>query len=352
MKKLTKSLMVAIGILLSVIILASGNTVYAKSNNKIKIDSFKDECIKKEIRKYDKNDDGYLSKKELKKVTRLDLESESGPINIKGIGKLKHLKVLSISNCCPKRIKNIKAVYKLTNLESLKISSCKLKKGTKLNFGDLKKLKSLNLSVSGLKSVDISKNTNLENLYFDNKVKSLDLRKNNNLKVLTIAGNEKLKTINLKKNKNLEDLTLISINSKYSLKYNKKLKVLRIDNAKMPNISKNTKLEKLNLFYPTNDKISIKEGNKNLKDVDICLGDKPLDVAIDGCKQLDKLHLWGFGIFKNIKITNCEKIKDVTLSHCTIENLECDVVQDVELYWVNITDEEIAESKINIKKMN
>lgn len=350
MKKLTKNIIVTLGITLAVVIFASSNIVYGKTN-RVKIDSFKDKYIKASLEKRDKDNDGYLNKKELKKVTSLDLESESAPINLKGIGKLKYLKSLTINNCCPKRVKNIKAIYNLSNLEELNLSSCRLKKGTELNLCDLENLKSLTLYVTGLKYLDLTDNKKLEKLSFGSKIDSLDLRKNKNLKELFISGNDNLKTINLKKNKKLEKLTLMKIDSKYSLKHNKELKVLNIDNAKMPDISKNTKLEELDLFYPTNEQITIGEGNKNLKEIDICLGYNPLDVTVDGCKNLEKLHLWGSGVFKNVKITNCGKIKDITLSQCTIENLECDIVQDVELYWVNITYEEIEESKINIKKM-
>lgn len=353
MKKLTKYFMVTLGIALSIIIFASANTVYAKTNNTVKIDSFKDQYIKEAIEKYDKNDDGYLNKKELKKVTRLDLEKDGEPFDFEGIGNFKYLKELNINNCCTESVKNIKDIYKLTNLKTLNITACKLEKGTKLNLSNLKKLESLSLYVTNLKSLNLKGNKKLETLVMESDVKKLDLRKNKKLRVLEIRESRKLKTINLKKNKNLEDLTLSGTNSKYSLKYNKKLKTLNIIYAKMPDISKNAKLKKLDLFHPTNKKITIGKGNKQITDIFICKENnrKAMKVSIDGCKNIKSLTLSGDngGVYKDIKITNCKKIKDLVIIDCTVKNIECDISYDAELWHIVISDKEIAESKLNVK---
>lgn len=349
MKKMKKCFFGVMVILLLITFLESDNSVYAK-DKRVKIDTIKDHWIIKEVKKYDYDDNGYLNEKELKKVKILDLESDKGPIDVKHIGKLKYLESLKINNCCPQIVKNIKAIYKLSNLEKLDLVSCIVKKNTKLDLKNLKKLNDLRVSgVSNLKSVNISKNKRLYDLTVaSSDIEKLDLRKNQNLKSLHIYGSNNLKTINLKKNKQLKEITLGTIKSKYSLKYNQKLTKLNIDEAEVPDISKNKELRVLNCFYPKTN-VSIGSNNKKITKIDICVSEKfPLKFSVNGCKKIKKINLWGYGTFSEIKVKNCGKVKKFELVDCKVDSIKCDIVQDVYMYRVNISDEILANSKVNV----
>lgn len=353
MKKISKILLVTIGLLLSVIVISPNNNVYAKEDSNVKIESFADKRIRGEIKKYDENNDGYLDNEELKKVTTLVFFDEEGrTFNLKDIGKLKYLEKLSIDideEDYTNKIKNVKEIYKLSNLKELRLGYCKFEKNIKLNFKSLKKLKKLDLHVlSKVKSVDVSKNKKLEHISVGVKgIKKLNLTKNKKLKEISVCGNKTLKTINLKKNKKLEKLALAKIKSKYSLKYNKNLKNLEVILTEVPDISKNKKLKNLYIYNPDNEEISIGSGNKNLKNLSI-IRNKKMKVSIDGCKKLKMLEISGGSA--DIKITNCGKIRYFEIFYCSVENLECDVAQDVYMLDVNITEEELKESKVNLVK--
>lgn len=350
MKKMMKCFMVMVVSLFMIAVFATGNSVYAKGKaKKIKINSFPDKYVREAVRKHDKNENGYLSEKELKKITIMDLESDSEPINLKGIRRLKYLKHFTISNCCSKKVVNVKEIYKLSNLESLSLDSCHFNKKIKLNLKSLVNLKHLRLGTGKVKEIDITNNKKLETLDISECIKKIDLTKNKNLKELVICGNKNLKKVNLKKNKKLEKLMMYNIESKYSLRYNKQLKELRVEHAKTPNITKNKELRKLNYFYPEDEKIVIGKGNVMLKKIDICLDENTeLKFTINGCKKIKKLDLWGFGTLKELNIANCGKIKEFCLSNCNVEKISLGQPQNVQLYYVNLLGKYYKDNKISI----
>lgn len=349
MKKLVKCAVEMMVVMFVIIALTPAGSVAAKEK-RIKIKSFPDKYLREELQKSDKNSDGFLNQKELRKVTSMDLESDSAPINLKGIGKLKYLKKFNISNCCPQNVINVKEIYKLYNLESLSLSSCEFKGKLKLNLKSLKKLKELTLYSGDIKSVKISKNKNLESLILAENISDIDLTKNKKLKYLSICGNKKMRKVNLKKNVKIQELELFSIESKYSLKFNKELKRLYVDKTKLPDISKNAKLKSLNCFYAENERISINKGNRSLENVDICLGNKAVKFSIKGCKKLKKLELWGSGKLDEVKISNCGKIKAFTLCDCTVDKYESDVTQYIQIYRASILGNYYNNKKIAITK--
>lgn len=96
--------------------------VNAKTNKGINIKKNFVKGVGEEIsgKWYDKNQDGYLSKKEIKQIKELYLYSEYEDFNLKGISKLKYLEKIKID---PKYyLYNIRELKKLRNLKYVDIS--------------------------------------------------------------------------------------------------------------------------------------------------------------------------------------------------------------------------------------
>lgn len=201
--------------------------------------NFPDKYIRKYLKKYyDKNKDGVLNRKELKKVTKV-IATDPDPnnyvvINPKGLHKLPNLKEVFLSEVSEKEIKELRKIKHLDELElDIKKSPSgldmkKIKKYIKarrliLNAEENIKLKNL----SAIKDMKCLKELKFHGF----TIKSWNVKTGKNLKKLLIAH---VKLGNLKvKNSSIENLELYYCDSKYirqiKIENCRKLKTLNVD---------------------------------------------------------------------------------------------------------------------------
>ena len=179
----------------------------AQGDVKINSTNFPDEGFRKYISEnIDLNEDGVLSKAEIKKVTEIKLEHYDEARNeyvyndLTGIGVFTELKRLE---CEDQKSLSKLDLHKNTKLEFVKCGNNSIKE---LNVSKLTKLKELRCYYNKLTKLDVSKNVKLEILACSsNNLTGLDLRKNAKLVGLYCSSN-KLTKLNLTKNTKLHNL--------------------------------------------------------------------------------------------------------------------------------------------------
>ena len=179
----------------------------AQGDVKINSTNFPDEGFRKYISEnIDLNEDGVLSKAEIKKVTEIKLEHYDEARNeyvyndLTGIGVFTELKRLE---CEDQKSLSKLDLHKNTKLEFVKCGNNSIKE---LNVSKLTKLKELRCNYNKLTKLDVSKNVKLEILACSsNNLTGLDLRKNAKLVGLYCSSN-KLTKLNLTKNTKLHNL--------------------------------------------------------------------------------------------------------------------------------------------------
>ena len=179
----------------------------AQGDVKINSTNFPDEGFRKYISEnIDLNEDGVLSKAEIKKVTEIKLEHYDEARNeyvyndLTGIGVFTELKRLE---CEDQKSLSKLDLHKNTKLEFVKCGNNSIKE---LNVSKLTELKELRCYYNKLTKLDVSKNVKLEILACSsNNLTGLDLRKNAKLVGLYCSSN-KLTKLNLTKNTKLHNL--------------------------------------------------------------------------------------------------------------------------------------------------
>ena len=179
----------------------------AQGDVKINSTNFPDEGFRKYISEnIDLNEDGVLSKAEIKKVSEITLEHYDGDGNeyvyndLTGIGVFTELKRLE---CESQKSLSKLDLHKNTKLEVVKCGHNSIKE---LDVSKLTKLKELRCYDNKLTKLDVSKNVKLEILACSsNNLTGLDLRKNAKLVGLYCSSN-KLTKLNLTKNTKLHNL--------------------------------------------------------------------------------------------------------------------------------------------------
>ena len=234
------------------ILLPGNKAMAAMGDVKIGNSTFPDEEFQRQIKKYDLNSDGLLSKEERSSVKELDFKYW----NIKSLRGVEFLPELESISCKYSDITYADFSHnrKLTSLylgnyylDQLDLSNnTKLKelsvdwRGTnankKIDLSNHTELQYLDIDTKDLKSIDVRKNTKLTTLSVSGTFQSIDLSKNTKLEKLSLAS-EYLKTVDLKMNTNLNNLwieakTLESLN----LNYNTYLTDLTLDAAKLKNL--------------------------------------------------------------------------------------------------------------------
>ena len=309
----------------------SGN---ADAASKIKIDKkhFPGKAFREYVRKFDKNKDGYLSKKERKAVRRIELESGKGPcsfaitlrylpkINLKGIGyftQTEELKILDykVENLKFATLKNLKMVD--INMTSIKGNDGKAVE--KYDFTENKKLREISLHWIGGSVKQIL-------LASDNEVKKLALKPTSNMNKLDLSHFSQVEELIIERGETLEsiDLGKCALLKKADISYNKKLTSL--DFSGNPNlekltaynnhltsldISKNRKLKYLMVDYNYLTKLNVSQ-NVELREIE-CSHNLLETLDISTLKRLRTLHCY------------CLKLKELNLTeNLELEQLGCD----------------------------
>lgn len=266
-----------ISIILGLIIVLLIN-LFLKNGIQITKENFKEEILRQELIKYDKDSNGYLNNKEIKKITKLKIkklqprdildiiENELLPkytlndflFDFKGIEKLIYLEELSIdmqdgeyfydknTKEILAKTANIEEIYKLPRLKKLSLSEIDIKN---IEINQFKKLENIYLNkIYNLESLTPN-NSNIKTIWLsgNNKLTSIDLSNLNRLKNVNIVSNLNLKILKL--SKDITNLNIVSSPklNELNLKELLNLKSLNLTDIGIDKIdvSNNTKLEKI-----------------------------------------------------------------------------------------------------------
>ena len=157
---------------------------------------FPNEYFRTGLMEYDLNQDGYLDDEEIENIVEFGV----GAGSVEGIQYLKNLKILHVTS--NEQLKELD-LSKNTQLEEIYCQGCSALQ--KLDISKCTKLRILWCSACQLTSLDVSNNQKLEKLYCNsNRLKSLDVSTNKKLVYLS-CGNNPIKKLTMK-NKKLERL--------------------------------------------------------------------------------------------------------------------------------------------------
>ena len=265
---------------------------------------------------FDKNGDGYLSRKEAQSVQKINVKTEN-VYSLEGIEFFTDLQVLSCNG----------GWYQQSDERTGKLSSLDVSKNASLKelYCEANQLESLDLSkntaltmlycgFNRLTGLDLSKNTALTYLVcYHNRLTSLNIKKNaaltvlfcgfNQLKTLDVTGNPALETIvcesnlltdiNLSKNPALMELHCqdnpltgldVSKNAALTWLYCKSCGLTRLD------VSKNQALAYLNCGYNQLKSLDVSK-NPALKEL-YCYYNPLTSLDVSNNTALEKLYCW------------------------------------------------------------
>ena len=159
---------------------------------------FPDEAFREYLKKFDTDDDTFLSTAERKDVTEINV-SNKGITTLEGISYFPNLKSLICSN---NQLTSLD-VHENTALEYL---SCSQNQLTELNVRQNPALVKLSCMVNPLTSLNVSQNPALKELYcYGNQLTKLDVSKNTELVTLDCSSNQ-LTSLNVSRNPALKKL--------------------------------------------------------------------------------------------------------------------------------------------------
>ena len=345
MKK-KKMKVAAILLLMLGMIIISGQTAQAKS---IKLDKKNFPC--KDIRTYakkhyDKNKDGKLSEKELKKATKIKNKiifiNSAKELNC--LTKLKYLQEID-----ELRLKNNKSIQELAKLKKLKKLvaidiSGGLKNGhyvgkklTKVNLKAFKNLREVNLDAP-IKKLDVSRNGKLTSIALDGtKIKKISLKSMKNLKNLSVGkDNKEMESVDVEDCKKLEDISVYT-----SIK---KLKIEGCRNIKWFEI-KNTQISKLKLISMQYLKwVRVWENNMELETILIENCPKLVDVGLSPIpnlkqliirknNQLRILALKQLSVKQVVQIRDIANVTNLSFRECDESILDFSEIRGLKEFW-------------------
>lgn len=340
---------------LAVGFLLTGKELTVKAADKVEVSAqvFKDKKVLNEVKKFDKNQDGYLDGEEIASITSIGIyESVS---DLSGLEYLENLESVHLiySGKSIQLGDNVKDVWIDTNTKSININasgvekmklytywgSSGAKKCEKVDVSKCTELKDLYVGTYGTTSIQFPKNGgDIEKLsisgsdytvlkmpiakkltsftvYGNHQLTTLDTQNIPNLEILYVEQNDKLCDLNIKRNYNLKKLVCSNNKiSKLDVSGNSKLDFLSCPYNQLTSLdcSKNRKLTALQCYENKISSLNLKkttalqniycESNK-LKSLDLSQNIK-LDTVSCYNNPLDNLYIKGKeNAIKKVKIT-------------------------------------------------
>ena len=317
MKKIIKGMLCIIALF---VLLTAPQSVSAKTGKGISIEKTFAKGMRDEIKRkvYDKNQDGYLSKKEIKHIKKIDLYSRKNlkmqeNINIKGISKLKYLEKMSIE--ADGKIYNLKETEKLYRLKYIKIYA-NLKRNRVLDFRKSKKLETLNITIYD-SQIKIPKNNKIRTLRLIGIQNSISILKNcKQVKKVWIEAKNIKKSIKLRKRKNLSEIHFIA--------------GVKVDNLE---ISDCNKLEKIEIRGGEVNNCNIKNNNKT-KSIEIVSVNKLSSIKLCNMSKLKKIDIENVKKLKTLTIENTPRLKNVTCMNGMLSELNITGKNSIGEMWL------------------
>ncbi|HLP63143.1 hypothetical protein [Flavobacterium sp.] len=166
---------------------------------------FKDLNLKKALieKGYDFNKNKEIEISEIDTVTKLKIAKS----NINKLDDLIYFKKLKVLNAMANNITNLDVFYNNSVIEELYVGENKF--GKKLVLKNLTNLKGLYAFRNGIQIIELKNTDNIEQLYLQgNLFENLGFTKLTKLRTLQLSGNVNLKTLDISKNTELKQLYL------------------------------------------------------------------------------------------------------------------------------------------------
>ena len=311
----------------------------AQGDVKINSTNFPDEGFRKYISEnIDLNEDGVLSKSEIKSVKTICLSytSKEYGYTCKSLTGINIFTELQTLECAGNELTKLD-VSKNTKLVELDCGGNEL---TKLNVSKNTKLVKLDCGSNKLTKLDVSKNTKLEFVECGrNGIKELNVSKLTKLKELSCCDN-KLTKLDVSKNVKLEILACDSNNlTGLDLRKNTKLVGLFCDENKLTklDLTKNTKLHTL---WCRSNKLTKLDVTKNLDLVDLnCETNKLTKLNVDKNEKLVCL-VCSDNKLTQLHLTNNKQL--VKLECAKNQLTQLDTSHNNALVWVKCTNNRLT----------
>ena len=292
---------------------------------KLNGEHFPDDVFWKTVKRFDRNDNGYLSAEEIERITVVDLQGK-GAESLKGIEYLTSLEVLNCENnqlteldlsanteltslyCAHNQLKKLN-VQNNAMLENL---DCEENQLTELNLTGNTELVSLKCGKNQMEELKLSQNTNLVTLYCQgNYIKALDLTQNTELAEADCDFNW-LEELDVSGCSNLINLScaygsLEKLNVSQCTELEKLFCEMNL--LKELDISRNAKLKEL---YCENNKLTKLDISRNARLKILYCGDNAIrELDIGKCPDLRILDCENCGLAE-LDISGCKALVDLT----------------------------------------
>ena len=274
-------------------------TIHAKANKGISIKTTfaKGTCEVMGNKKYDKNQDGYLSQSEIKQLKNLYLCSYSNldmqqDINIKGISKLKYLEKLEIDG--DGDIYNAKEIKRLYKLQDVIIRMYPKKKRV-FDFRRIKGINSLYIFTTKGKAY-VSKNNSICKLHVDGVENGGDLiQRCVKAQYIFVSGSKKKTKVDVKNRKKLKRLKITDSKNinRYNIRNCKNLSKMELSEVEIVDEFKVTRCNKLSRVEVFDGKIK--------------------EVKIENCPRIEKILFSEIKKLSSVTINRLSKLKSITI---------------------------------------
>ncbi|GAB5617025.1 hypothetical protein JCM31739_18500 [Faecalimonas canis] len=187
----------------------------------------------------------------------------------------------------------------------------------------LSNLKRLVVSMAGIKSIDISKNSKLQivDVNWNEELQVIDVSANKELRILDIS-NTPINQINVTNNKELRWLFAFDTNiSDFDVSQNVKLKRLDIGRTgiKKIDVSHNPKLQALNIEETQVDKVDL---SKNRDLYEFYFKDTPIS-EVDLSKNWNLAQIWASGTkLSHLDVSHCKNLFVLYIQNTAIKEMD------------------------------
>ena len=276
---------------------------------------FPDADFREYLSGYDRDGNGVLGDEELRSVTYIMMLSGQHPqlASLQGVEYLTELKSLILSS---KRDLVSVDLSRNTKLEELQLDLCGL---TELDVSQNTALRTLNCEANKLTELDVSMCPSLEKLMCrGNQLSSLRLGENRNLTSLSFYSNPTLKKLDISGCRNLTEIIGGSCGlTEFSLIGCDHLRKVELGGNQITYLDLggtfNYTLEELNVNYLKLGELDVSEFG-NLRRLE-CLGGQLTALTVPG--RLEEL-VCGTNLFESLDVSACERL---TKLYCTLSKL-------------------------------
>ncbi len=334
-------------------LLFPSNTIQAASERAtgiaINATNFPNAAFREYVKQFDKDNNGYFSSSEIKRVLTIELTDNDRVTSLKGIEYFTALTNLTVSNdaltsldiskntdlCILDCNNNSISSLNVSKNTQLLVLSCNGNNISTLNLSCNKDLEMLYCENNNLSSINISSNLNLIDFSIsENPISTLDLSHNPKLEMLDCQSTN-ISTLNTSANPVLTWLSCCNCENLSSINVTKNpvLETLVASDTKLNsiNVTKNYKLIFLSVNCTSVSSLNVKNNSK-LETLD-CGETKVSSIDLSKNTALTSLNI-SHTLLSSLNVSNCKKLKDLSCDSTNISSLN--ISNNRKLEWLSI----------------